>query len=138
MPSVSSCAVVGHLYAPPEIKQNDRGAYCQVRFWTKDKVKGEAEAVFTSWAGFVNGPQAEWLRGGVKGSPIFVSGSVRLAKFAKADGTVSHTIEFTRVSEARLLERQEDGQQERPANAAPRATKPAPVHAPYDDGGIPF
>jgi single-stranded DNA-binding protein len=134
IPTLSPCAVIGHLYAKPEIKQNDKGAYCQIRFWTKDKLKANEEAKFTSWSAWVHGKPAEWLAAGEKGSPVWVSGSIRLDTYKRSDGVESHTIAFTRVTDARLVERQEDGQPEKPV-AAPART--APVHAPYDDS-VPF
>lgn len=109
MPTIATASVVGHLYGPVELKQNDNGHWALVRFWTNDKIKGEAEKKFTSWGGLVSGRQAEWLaKDAKKGSLIFVSGTVRLGSFKKTDGTESHSIEFTRINEARLLER-EDG-----------------------------
>lgn len=125
MPTVATASVVGHLYAPPEIKQNDKGPYALIRFWTKDrfKVKGQEESRFTSWEGFVNGPQAEWLKDGKKGSLVFASGSIRLDSFTKSDGTASHRIAFTRISECRLLERDDA-----PAgDATPRQAAPTPI-----------
>lgn len=114
MPTIATASVVGHLYGPVELKSNDKGKWCLVRFWSSDKVKGEEEKKFTSWGGIVSGPQAEWLaKDAKKGSLIFVSGSIRLGSFTKQDGTESHSIEFTRINEARLLEREENPEQQK-------------------------
>jgi single-stranded DNA-binding protein len=134
MPQFSNCTVVGHLYAKPEIKQNDKGAYCQIRFWTKDKVSGQQEAKFTSWSAWVHGKPAEWLASAEKGSPVWVSGSIRLDAFKKNDGTESHTITFTRVLDARMVERADDGQQEKPAVK----TTYKPAAQAVDDSEPPF
>ncbi len=125
MPTIATAAVVGHLYGPVELKKNDKGSWCLIRFWTNDKVKGEEEKKFTSWGGLVSGPQAEWLaRDAKKGSPIFVCGSIRLGSFKKQDGTESHSIEFTRINEARLLER-EDGPEAPVVATATQRKEPA-------------
>jgi single-stranded DNA-binding protein len=126
MPTIATACVIGHLYGQPELKENDRGKWCRIRFWTSDKVKGQDEKKFTSWGGMVSGPQAEWIaRDGKKGTLVCVSGSIRLDKFAKADGTESYSIEFTRISECRVLDRNEDApEQQRPKQPAAQ-TKPA-------------
>ncbi len=126
MPTIATASVVGHLYGPVELKKNDKGSWALVRFWTSDKIKGEEEKKFTSWGGLVSGPQAEWMaRDAKKGSLVFVSGTIRLGSFKKADGTESHSIEFTRINEARLLEREDDpGQSQAPAYAATKRAEP--------------
>jgi len=131
MPTIATCSVVGHSYGPVELKQNDKGKYAQVRFWTSDKVKGQEEKKFTSWEGFVSGPQAEWLaKDCKKGSPLFVQGTIRLGSWKKEDGTESYRIEFTRINECRLLER-EDAAMDQSARPAPRT--PAPAVAAVDE-----
>lgn len=139
MPTIATCSVVGHSYGPVELKKNDRGSYAQVRFWTNDKVKGQDEKKFTAWEGFVSGPQAEWLaKDCIKGSLLFVSGTIRLSSWKNKDGVESHRIEFTRINECRLLERADEGgmaETGSPARAAP--IKPAAAGA-TDDSGIPF
>lgn len=139
MPTVASASAVGHLYATPEIKENERGKWCRIRFWTSDKVKGQDEKKFTSWGGMVSGPQAEWIaKDGKKGTMVFVSGSIRLDTFKKNDGTESHTIEFTRITECRVLDRQEEGEQaEAPAPAPRRPAAPAPSGGGGDDDSSP-
>lgn len=137
MPTVANGVVIGHLYAPPELKQGERGPYCRVRFWTSDKVKGQEEKKFTAWGGVVSGPQAEWLaRDGKRGSLVMVAGTIRLDEFTKKDGSKSHSIEFTRISEARLLDRREeapavDGEDVPSGPATPAAAKPLDDEPPF-------
>ena len=121
MPTIATATVIGHLYGPAEIKEGKHGKYARVRLWTSDKIKDQEEKQFTSWGGIVSGPQAEWLaRDGIKGSLVFVSGTVRMDKFAKSDGTVSHSIEFVRVSECRVLDaKKSEPQADRPAPSRP-------------------
>ncbi len=135
MPTIATASVVGHLNGPPELKANDRGPWCRIRFWTSDKVKGQDEKKFTTWGGMLGGPQAEWMcRDGKKGSMVFVSGTVRLDKYTKQDGTESYSIEFTRINEARVLDREkEDGAPQAAAPAPRAAARPAPAAAPADD-----
>jgi single-stranded DNA-binding protein len=136
MPTITSCTVIGHAYGPCELKEREGKKYCQIRLWTSYKVKGQEEKQFTSWSGFVNGPQAEWLaRDCKKGSLVCVSGSVRLAKFTKQDGTESHTVEFTRVADARCLDERAD--RTAPATAPVAAARPSvrPITAADD---VPF
>lgn len=140
MPTASNATVVGHLYGPVELKQNDKGKWALVRFWTSDKIKGQEEKAFTSWGGIVSGLEAEWLaRDAKKGSLVLVSGAVRLGSFKKQDGTESHSIEFTRISQCRLLERED-----KPASAdtaaapAQRVAPSKPAAAPMSDDEPPF
>lgn len=143
MPTIATATVIGHLYGPAELKTNERGSYCRIRFWTSDKVKGQDEKKFTSWGGVVNGPQAEWMaRDARKGALVAVSGTIRLDKFKKTDGTESYSIEFTRISEARVLEREGkpvDGE-DVPSGPAPSqgasASDDQPPFAPLRDLGV--
>ena len=136
MPTIATASVVGHLNSPPELKTNDRGPWCRIRFWTSDKVRGEEEKKFTTWGGMVGGPQAEWLcRDGKKGSLVFVSGTVRLDKYTKQDGKESYSIEFTRINEARVLDR-EKAEDAAPAPAPRAPAKAAPAEP--ADSEIPF
>jgi single-stranded DNA-binding protein len=143
MPTIATCTVIGHLYGPCEPKNDKEGkAYTQVRLWTKDKPGKGAEPEFTSWSGFVRGPQAEWLiRDSRKNALVSVSGTIRLAKFTKQDGTVSHNIEFTRVHEVHVLERREQEQeQEQPPQERParRPATPGAAASVADEDSPPF
>lgn len=138
MPTIANASVVGHLYGPVELKKNDKGSWALVRFWTNDKLKGEEEKKFTSWGGLVSGPQAEWLaRDAKKGSLIFVSGSIRLGSFKKQDGTESHSIEFTRIADARLLEREDkpESADPQPQTAAHQPTQRSAPRVNVNMGG---
>lgn len=146
MPYLTSVAVAGHLYRPVEVKSNDKGSYAIVNLYTVSKQKGK-EDTFTSWSGFVNGPQAEWLAEGVKGSLVWISGTdVSLDKHTGKDGKEHVSIRLGRVSECRLLERKDgDGRAQRPADVPVHqreaigggARSPAIVGAP-DDSDPPF
>lgn len=136
MPTLASCAVIGHLYGPPEAIKEQARPGASFRFWTSDK-KRDGEKAFTSFRGAVWGPQAEWLlRDGKKGSLVAVTGTFRLDSYEKADGTKGHAIEI-RASEARILDREHDqhGAEAAPAPRAPQ--RPAPAPAPFD-GEPPF
>lgn len=138
MPTIASASVVGHAYGPADKIEKDGKTYAKVRFWTRDKVKGQTEPEFTSWSAFVSGEPAKWmLEKCRKGSLVFVSGTVRLAKWANKDGKETHTIEFTRTTEARVLDGRDGGDAE-PAReeSAPRRHVPRP--ATEDDSGPPF
>ena len=126
MPTIANATVVGHLYAPPELKEGEKGKWCRIRFWTSDKVKGKEDKQFTSWGGVVSGPQAEWIaRDGRKGTLVYVSGSIRLDKFTKSDGSESHSVEFTRISECRSLEAKDAKDDKPAAQSEPRPARPA-------------
>jgi single-stranded DNA-binding protein len=138
MPTKAIATVTGHAYGPTELKtRSDGSKYCQVRFWTSDKPKKDAEKEFTSWSGFASGIEAEWLaRDLKKGSLVQVSGSVRMAKFAKADGTTSHQIEFTRIFTAICLDERADKPE--PTTAPVAAARPSVRPITDDDGSVPF
>lgn len=122
--TLAIATVQGHLYRPVEVKQNDKGSYALISFYTKDKDPKTKESAFTSWSGFVHGPQAEWLAPGKKGCPVLVSGTIRVEKRVDDKGKEHVGVTFTRINEARLLERDEE--------AAPVAQ--APVSRPKISG----
>jgi single-stranded DNA-binding protein len=134
MPFLASATVIGHLYRTVKVKQNAKGSYAMISFYTKDKEKNK-DATFTSWSGFVHGPQAKWLAAGKKNSPVVVSGTIAMEKRVDDAGKEHVSIHFTRVNEARLLEREEESA---PVAQAP-VSKPAggaagaPKSGPGDD-----
>lgn len=138
MPTIATASPIGHAYGPADKIEKDGKTYAKVRFWTKDKIRGQEEPEFTSWSALVAGPPAEWLiRDCRKGSLVTVSGTIRLAKWTNKDGKETHTLEFTRVTEARVL----DAREEQPAETnkdepAPRRHVPRP--SVDDDSGPPF
>lgn len=138
MPTIATASVVGHAYGPADKFEKDGKTYAKVRFWTSDKIKGKEKKEFTSWSAFVSGLHAEWLlKSCQKGSLIFCSGTVRLSAFEKKDGTVSHAIEFVRVTECRCLDaREADGDVE-DTSAAPAPRRPVP-HVIEKDSEPPF
>lgn len=136
MPTLATCTVIGHLYVAPEAITGQTRPGASFRFWTSDKPKKDSEKQFTSFHGTVWGPQAEWLlRDGKKGSLICVSGTFRLDSYQKNDGSTGHVIEI-RANEARILDRQENGQ--RGAEPAPAPAPQRPVAAKPDDFEPPF
>ena len=114
MPTLASATAIIHLYRPPTSGSEDGKTWAMFNGWTSDKVKpeggGDAEKKFTSFKGFVNGPQAEWLaRDGVKGSMVAVTGTIRVDTHTK-DNKTSAFIEFTRVTECRILDSEREDQ----------------------------
>jgi single-stranded DNA-binding protein len=94
--------------------------------WTSENTGKKDDAgknvkAFTSVSAFVNGLEAEWLAKSVKkGSLVFVTGTGRIDKFTKQDGTDSHSILISRVGTARCLDEKEDASaQTKPAETAP-------------------
>lgn len=84
----------------------------------------------------MNGIQAEWLcRDAKKGDMVYVAGTIRLGSYKKDDGTEAHSIDFVRVSEARLLERREKDES---SNAAPTKPIKAQPVAGADESEPPF
>jgi single-stranded DNA-binding protein len=137
MPSIATASVVGHLYRKPEIKTTNNGASCLISFWTADKVKGEETKQFTSWSGWVNGPQAEWLATAEKGSPVFVSGTIRYETRKDKDGKEHHGIAFTRINECRCLDERKDARDENRAVTV-KPSKRDPVPPATKEEEIPF
>lgn len=140
MPTIANVSVIGHAYGPPKFGETNGKPWCQLGFYTVDKVKGETDKKFTAWSGFVNGPQAEWLRDLQKGDLIIVTGTIR-ATVTERDGKPHARIEFTRIHDARKVESDHPKTLHATASASkPIAMKPAPNLSPKpdEDSELPF
>jgi len=130
MPTLASATVICHLYREPVTgKSADGKTWTILNGWTSDKikVKGSPEAVkkFTSFEGFVNGPQADWLaRDGKKGSMVAVSGTF-YAEATEKDGKHSCRVVFTRITECRILDGEREAKEDAAADIAPAPRRPA-------------
>ncbi len=137
MPTYAHATIVAHLSADPEYKIGKNGKdFVNVRAWTKDKDwKDKDKVIFTSWRGILSGPSAEWLlRDGKKGSLVVMSGTIRVDIFKPADGEARASIEFTRLEQCTVLDREKQSGQSQPEVARHAATvnesatsKPAPI-----------
>jgi single-stranded DNA-binding protein len=133
MPTYAHATIVAHLSKDPEAKIGSNGKpYVQVVAWTKDRDwRDKDKTLFTTWRGMLSGPQAEWLaRDGKKKSLVVMSGTVRVDMYMPADGEPRAAIEFTRLEECRVLDRQDDGEQ---AAAAPVERRARPVVVDEDE-----
>jgi single-stranded DNA-binding protein len=120
MPTYAHATVICHLSADPEQKMGSNGKpFVNVRAWTKDRDWRDKEKVlFTSWRGILSGPPAEWLvRDGHKGSLVMMSGTIRVDIYKPADGEARASIEFTRLEQCTVLDRDRDGEEKAPTVA---------------------
>jgi len=127
MPTLASCSIIGHLYeAPKKIGTGERTG-ASFRFYTTDRVKGddgEYGKQFTSHSGVIWGKEAEWLiRDGKKGSLIACAGTFRVRKWEK-DGRAGAGTDI-QCQSAKILNREEEDQAEKPAPARARPVAPA-------------
>lgn len=118
MPTIANVTVIGHAYGPPKTGETNGKPWCALNFYTVDKVKGEEEKKFTSWSGFVNGPQADWLKDIQKGDMVIVTGTIR-AELSEREGKAHARISFTRIHDARKVESDYPKQAKKPVAMTP-------------------